>query len=105
MVYTLHHYILIVDVVLAWKEVTEMTDKEFILKFTPGPCSLNRSPKKNWVENAGGLPNYTCHVARALHEKRGFSISHAIATAVSQNKKRIATGKTSGTKARAAGAT
>jgi hypothetical protein len=34
-----------------------------------------------------------------------MSISHAIATAVSQNKKRIATGKTSGTKARAAGAT
>jgi len=92
-------------VVYSLKEVIKLADEEFILKFTPGPCSLNRSPKKNWVENAGGLPNYTCHVARALHEKRGFSISHAIATAVSQNKKRIATGKTSGTKARAAGAT
>lgn len=38
---------------------------------TPGgrigdASSLNRSPKKNWVENAGGLPRYIRMVAHAL---------------------------------------
>lgn len=31
-----------------------------------GGCSLDRSPKHNWVENVGGLPEYMCVVARAI---------------------------------------
>ncbi len=29
-------------------------------------CSLNVSPKKNWVEKKGGLPPYVCRVARGI---------------------------------------
>lgn len=46
---------------------------------------LDRSPKKNWVENAGGLPSYIEDIAKALH-KDGKSISSAIAIAVSRVK-------------------
>lgn len=47
---------------------------------------LDRSPKKNWVEAAGGLPKYIEDIAYALHTRRGMSISRAIATAVSRVK-------------------
>ena len=43
---------------------------------------LDRSPKKNWVENAGGLPKYIEEIAKSLHSKRGMTISRAIATAI-----------------------
>lgn len=41
------------------------------MAITPGgrvgdDSSLNSSPKKNWVENAGGLPKYIRMVAHAL---------------------------------------
>jgi hypothetical protein len=49
-------------------------------------CSLDRSPKSNWVEDRGGLPLYICEIATDLHEERGMSISEAIATAVSRCK-------------------
>lgn len=56
-----------------------------------GSCSLDSSPKKNWVENAGGLPNYICKIAKAVM-KSGKSKSSAIAIAVSRVKKWAAGG-------------
>lgn len=47
---------------------------------------LDRSPKENWVDKAGGLPNYIERIAKHLHYEKGFSISHAIATAVNRVK-------------------
>lgn len=43
---------------------------------------LDRSPKKNWVEKAGGLPKYIEEVADSIHRKRGKSISQAIQLAI-----------------------
>lgn len=51
-----------------------------------GGCSLDSSPKKNWVENAGGLPNYICKIAKAVM-RGGKSKSQAIAIAVSRVKR------------------
>ena len=47
---------------------------------------LDRSPKKNWVEEHGGLPKYIEDIAVALHEKRGMDIGRAIAVAISRVK-------------------
>lgn len=47
----------------------------------PGPCSLNRSPKYNWVEKQGGLPNYICQVARGI-AKGGRGLDSAIPIAI-----------------------
>ena len=50
-----------------------------------GPCSLSKVPgKNNWIEKSsrGHLPNYICHVAKAIHEERGVPISVAIAMAI-----------------------
>lgn len=55
--------------------------------------SLDRSPKKNWVEKVGGLPQFIVHIAKDLHEERGMDISRAIATAISMCKKWAAGGK------------
>lgn len=52
---------------------------------------LDRSPKKNWVENKGGLPDYIDRIAVHLNEK-GMSISHAIATAINAAKKMCSSG-------------
>jgi len=49
-------------------------------------CTLNKSPGKNWVEGAGGLPEYICRIARAIH-RTGKTVSQAIAIAVSRVKK------------------
>ncbi len=49
-------------------------------------CSLDRSPKSNWVQDSGGLPEYICRIARAIH-RSGHSISQSIAIAVSRVKK------------------
>lgn len=56
-----------------------------------GGCSLDSSPGKNWVENAGGLPDYICRIAKAVM-KSGKSKSSAIAIAVSRVKKWAAGG-------------
>jgi hypothetical protein len=53
---------------------------------------LDRSPKKNWVEESGGLPKYIEDIAHDLHTERGMSISRAIATAISKVKKWAAGG-------------
>lgn len=64
----------------------------------------NKPGVKNWVEAAGGLPAYIDDVAGALYTKRGFSVSHAIATAVNKMKKwaRGGDGVTKKTQAKAA---
>lgn len=46
----------------------------------------------NWVEKAGGLPDFIERIAKHLHYEKGMTISHAIATAVSQCKKNCAKG-------------
>src|SRR5690349_18453668 len=55
-------------------------------------ASLDRSPKKNWVENSGGLPMYIRRIANHLHQEKGMTIGHAIAVAVNVVKKMCATG-------------
>jgi hypothetical protein len=50
-----------------------------------GPCSLAKKPgKNNWVEHTspGHLPNYICHIAKAIHRGKGHDTSSAIAIAV-----------------------
>jgi hypothetical protein len=62
---------------------------------------LERKPggPDNWVEKVGGLPSFIERIAKHLHYERGFSISHAIATAVSQCKKNCAKGNAKACKA------
>jgi HK97 family phage prohead protease len=55
-------------------------------------ASLNRSPRKNWVENTGELPGYVREVARSIHEKRGIPLENAIPIAIAQIKKWAAGG-------------
>ena len=43
--------------------------------------SLNRSPKKNWVEKRGGLPKYIERVAKQM-EAKGYPRSRAIRLAI-----------------------
>lgn len=54
---------------------------------------LDRSPKKNWVESAGGLPDYIERIAKHIHYEGGKSISQAISMAISQVKKWAAGGE------------
>ncbi len=49
-------------------------------------CSLDASPGSNWVQEAGGLPNYICEIARAV-KRGGKTTSQAVAIAVSRVKK------------------
>lgn len=58
---------------------------------------LNRSPKVNWVEQAGGLPAYINSVATAL-ERQGMPRSVAIQIAVRTVQKACATGLWGGQK-------
>lgn len=69
--------------------------------------SLDRKPgDSNWVDKAGGLPDYIERIAKHLHYEQGMSISHAIASAVNQVKKWAAGlgGVSAATKAKAAAA-
>jgi hypothetical protein len=79
---------------------------ELVVKLARPKDSLDRSPKKNWVENVGGLPAYIRRIANDLHKERGMSISRAIATAISICKKWAAGGKNvkADTRAKAAAA-
>lgn len=55
-------------------------------------CSLAETPgKDNWVDKAGGLPEYICEIARSI-KKSGKTTSQAIAIAVSRVKKWAAGG-------------
>ncbi len=64
------------------KRVDELDDTRYILELAG---RLDRSPKKNWVENNGGLPKYIEDIAVALH-RDGKSISTAIQIAISRVK-------------------
>jgi hypothetical protein len=58
-------------------------DYELIVAFAG--CSLDESPGSNWVQDAGGLPDFICRVARAI-KRSGKTTSEAIAIAVSRMK-------------------
>lgn len=45
-------------------------------------ASLNRSPRKNWVENSGDLPRYVREIARSIEKKRAMPLSRAIPIAI-----------------------
>src|SRR4051812_37735255 len=62
-----------------------------VVELATSSASLDRSPKKNWVENAGQLPPYIRKLARAI-EKDGHDLSSAIAIAISRVKKWAAGG-------------
>jgi hypothetical protein len=61
--------------------------KKVVVRKINSRASLDRSPKKNWVEQKGGLPDYIRRIANHLVQEKGFSISHAIATAINAAKK------------------
>lgn len=45
--------------------------------------SLNRSPKRNWIEAVGGqLPAYIQHIAKDISEERGVPLDRAIPIAI-----------------------
>lgn len=86
----LDHYVLLLNEVLAeCAPEPEHVLEEVSSKTLP---SLDRSPKKNWVDKAGGLPSYIDRIARHLHSEKGMTIGHAIATAVNVVKKMCAAG-------------
>jgi hypothetical protein len=58
-------------------------DHELIVVFAG--CSLDEKPGSNWVQDAGGLPDYICRIARAV-KKSGHTTSEAISIAVSRIK-------------------
>lgn len=57
-----------------------------------GHISLDRSPKKNWVEATGQLPAYIQHIANALHTEKGVPLSRAIPMAIATVKRWAAGG-------------
>jgi hypothetical protein len=57
-----------------------------LIELASSSASLDASPNKNWVENAGGLPPYVRKLARGIM-KSGKSKSQAIAIAISRVKK------------------
>lgn len=83
-----------------------ISDFDLIVALSGGGCSLNRSPKSNWVEKDGGLPEYICRIARAINRSRGHSVSSSISIAVSRAKNWAAGGShvTAPTRAKAAAA-
>lgn len=59
--------------------VAELSNHDLVLL---AGCSLDEHPtKSNWVEKAGGLPEYICEIARAI-KRKGKSTSNAIQIAV-----------------------
>jgi hypothetical protein len=66
-------------------------DLDLVLLLASSSASLDESPKKNWVENSGGLPPYVRKLARGIM-KTGKSKSQAIAIAISRIKKWAAGG-------------
>jgi hypothetical protein len=63
----------------------ELTGEDYDLIVAFAGCSLDESPGSNWVQEAGGLPDYICRIARAV-KKTGHTTSEAIAIAVSRVK-------------------
>lgn len=65
---------------------SEADGRAFLLVSSQVYPGLDRSPKENWVDKAGGLPDFIERIAKHLHYEKGMSISHAIATAVNRVK-------------------
>lgn len=67
-----------------WEEVE---DQGLVVeKIEKGKGRLDWSPKKNWVENEGGLPKYIEDIALALIRDHGMSRERAISVAISRCK-------------------
>lgn len=62
---------------MAWDNHSSSTHKDI----------PNKAGKTNWVEKAGGLPNYIRRIAKHLVADAGMSVSQAIATAVNTVKR------------------
>lgn len=60
-------------------------DLALVLLLASSSASLDASPKKNWVENGGGLPPYVRKLARGIM-KSGKSKSQAISIAIGRIK-------------------
>lgn len=63
------------------------------------PPIPNKPGVSNWVQKAGGLPSYIERVAKHIRSDSGYTVSRAIAAAVSQTKKRAAQGNPEAIKA------
>lgn len=57
------------------------------------PGRLNWSPKVNWVEKRGGLPDFVERIAIHIMERSGYDRAHAIASAINTVKKWCASGE------------
>lgn len=81
---------------LEWREgdieIIRDSNKNKRVKKLNTRAPLDRSPNKNWVENAGGLPMYIRRIANHLHAEKGMDISRAIAVAVNAVKRMCSTG-------------
>jgi hypothetical protein len=73
-------------------DVVGWDDYPDVLEVKRSRASLDRSPKKNWVENTGELPGYIREVARAIHEDQGLPLSRAIPIAIGRIKRWAAGG-------------
>lgn len=74
------------------REMSAMAELEEVKSSAyPG---LDRSPKKNWVDKAGGLPTYIERIAKHLHYEKGKEIGNAIAIAVNVVKRMCSSGDT-----------
>lgn len=70
----------------------EMARRKGDHESTIHPDVPNKSGKTNWVEQEGHLPRYIERVAKHIIADSGYTVSRAIAAAVSQTKKRAAKG-------------
>lgn len=75
-----------IDKLVALSEGVSADDAELVIALAK-KGRLDWSPKKNWVENSGGLPKYIEDIALALIRDHGMPRERAIATAVNRVKK------------------
>lgn len=70
------------DDVIDADEMREGEEQELSEVKSDAYPGLDRSPKENWVDKAGGLPRYIERIAKHVHYEHGKSIGTAIAIAV-----------------------
>lgn len=63
----------------------DQNEKDYILQLASSDAPLDKSPKHNWVEDAGGLPPYVRKLARGIM-KNGHDLSSAISIAIARIK-------------------
>jgi len=73
------------------RQTTSLDLDDFNLIVAFAGCSLDEKPGSNWVQEAGGLPDFICRIARAI-KRTGKTTSQAIAIAVARVKKWAAGG-------------